>query len=65
MDYFISVDGSWGGWGEWGPCTEPCGELRARYRDCDNPMPENGGKHCQGIFEQTKICGGEECKGNG
>ncbi|KAL4230559.1 Thrombospondin type 1 repeat-containing protein [Mactra antiquata] len=44
-----AVDGNWGPWSGWDDCTGVCGiGSRSRYRQCNNPAPQNGGKICYG-----------------
>ena len=56
--------GNWGNWGEWSNCSSICGQVCQymsayvvsicgqgriqRYRKCDSPAPEHGGKDCPG-----------------
>ncbi|KAF8767227.1 CUB and sushi domain-containing protein 3 [Argiope bruennichi] len=57
------VNGGWSEWSKWDSCSTGCGEgTTNRYRSCNNPIPRNGGKSCEGYSEETKICfSGEEC----
>ncbi|WAR32017.1 NOTCH-like protein [Mya arenaria] len=51
------VNGSWSAWGDWGECSVTCGRgQRSRYRQCDNPVPENGGFDCVGENEKVEPC---------
>ncbi|XP_052787819.1 uncharacterized protein LOC128222748 [Mya arenaria] len=51
------VNGSWSAWGDWGECSVTCGKgQRSRYRQCDNPVPENGGFDCVGENEKVEPC---------
>nr|XP_060643528.1 A disintegrin and metalloproteinase with thrombospondin motifs 8 [Anolis sagrei ordinatus] len=59
------VDGNWGPWSSWGPCSRTCGGgVHFSYRGCDNPMPKNGGKYCEGQRVQYESCNTEECPPN-
>lgn len=67
---FVSaVDGKWSAWGNWGHfrhCSETCGygvKYRYRYRACNDPEPENGGKKCPGLLrdEEFKRCHLRKC----
>ncbi|XP_044295490.1 A disintegrin and metalloproteinase with thrombospondin motifs 8 [Varanus komodoensis] len=60
-----AVDGSWGPWSSWGPCSRTCdGGVRFSFRACDNPLPKNGGKYCEGQRVQYESCHTEECPPN-
>ncbi|XP_060107206.1 A disintegrin and metalloproteinase with thrombospondin motifs 8 [Heteronotia binoei] len=60
-----AVDGNWGSWGPWGPCSRTCdGGVHFSYRDCDNPMPRNGGKYCEGQRIKYQSCHTDECPPN-
>ncbi|XP_068828902.1 LOW QUALITY PROTEIN: SCO-spondin-like [Capricornis sumatraensis] len=37
-------DGAWTSWSGWSPCSEPCGGVTARHRECH--PPQNGGRTC-------------------
>ncbi|OWK06839.1 SSPO [Cervus elaphus hippelaphus] len=37
-------DGAWTSWSPWSPCSEPCGGVTARHRECH--PPQNGGRAC-------------------
>ena len=56
--FSILVDGNWGPWGEWEKCNVKCGPggKRIRRRYCVNPMPEEGGKDCEGPSEEYEPC---------
>ena len=67
----FTVDGGYGKWGSWGDCSITCGKKkgkRTRDRLCNNPEPQNGGKDCSGLGEdsQTKSCTPpiRKCPGN-
>ncbi|XP_042327049.1 A disintegrin and metalloproteinase with thrombospondin motifs 8 [Sceloporus undulatus] len=61
-----AVDGNWGPWSSWGPCSRTCGGgVHFSYRGCDNPVPMNGGKYCEGQRVQYESCNTEECPPNG
>ena len=50
------VDGGWGRWASWSGCGSCC--KMSRYRNCDNPYPENGGSDCEGSNKEGKDCTG-------
>lgn len=50
----VAVDGQWGCWSEWSPCGASF--KRRRTRACNNPSPMNGGKPCEGQWEEEEDC---------
>ncbi|XP_003219095.1 A disintegrin and metalloproteinase with thrombospondin motifs 1 [Anolis carolinensis] len=64
--YETPVHGGWGLWGPWGECSRSCGGgVQYSLRECDNPVPKNGGKYCEGKRVQYRSCNIEDCPGNG
>lgn len=62
----VKVDGRWGRWGPHGPCSRTCGGgVQLSKRDCNNPVPENGGKYCQGLRVKYRSCNLDPCKDTG
>ncbi|XP_036299531.1 A disintegrin and metalloproteinase with thrombospondin motifs 1 [Pipistrellus kuhlii] len=56
------VHGSWGPWGPWGDCSRTCGGgVQYTMRECDNPIPKNGGKYCEGKRVRYRSCNIEDC----
>lgn len=56
------VNGGWGLWGPWGDCSRTCGGgVQYSFRSCDNPLPKNGGKYCEGKRIQYRSCNTETC----
>ncbi|CAK6441992.1 unnamed protein product [Pipistrellus nathusii] len=56
------VHGSWGPWGPWGDCSRTCGGgVQYTMRECDNPVPKNGGKYCEGKRVRYRSCNIEDC----
>lgn len=62
------VDGGWGEWSggwngnEWSECSRHCGGgVSMQSRECDNPVPENGGAFCVGERIRYKICNTDPC----
>ncbi|XP_008589582.1 PREDICTED: A disintegrin and metalloproteinase with thrombospondin motifs 1 [Galeopterus variegatus] len=59
------VHGSWGHWGPWGDCSRTCGGgVQYTMRECDNPVPKNGGKYCEGKRVRYRSCNIEDCPDN-
>ncbi|XP_066483571.1 SCO-spondin-like [Tiliqua scincoides] len=57
VDPSCHLNGGWSTWRPWSPCSQSCGEgIQLRFRQCDNPAPQNGGRGCQGISQQQKPC---------
>ncbi|KAM4566886.1 A disintegrin and metalloproteinase with thrombospondin motifs 15 [Odontesthes bonariensis] len=53
----IKLDGRWGKWGAFGDCSRSCGGgVQLAKRDCNNPVPENGGKYCYGLRIKYRSC---------
>lgn len=49
MEELIAVNGGWGNWTEWTECSRTCGGgVSIQQRECDNPLPANGGAFCIG-----------------
>uniref|UniRef100_A0A6J0TCL9 A disintegrin and metalloproteinase with thrombospondin motifs 1 n=1 Tax=Pogona vitticeps TaxID=103695 RepID=A0A6J0TCL9_9SAUR len=64
--YDTPVHGGWGLWGAWGECSRTCGGgVQYSLRECDNPVPKNGGKYCEGKRVQYRSCNIEDCPDNG
>ncbi|XP_004675376.1 PREDICTED: A disintegrin and metalloproteinase with thrombospondin motifs 1 [Condylura cristata] len=56
------VHGSWGLWGPWGDCSRTCGGgVQYSVRECDHPVPRNGGKYCVGKRMRYRSCNIEDC----
>ncbi|KAM4701130.1 A disintegrin and metalloproteinase with thrombospondin motifs 1 [Discoglossus pictus] len=63
--YETPVHGGWGSWGQWGECSRTCGGgVQYSLRECDNPVPKNGGKYCEGKRVQYRSCNIEDCPEN-
>ncbi|KAG5878130.1 hypothetical protein JTB14_017219 [Gonioctena quinquepunctata] len=57
-------DGRWGDWTPLGACSRICGTgVQFRSRKCDNPPPSYGGKFCEGLPEEWRICKEADCPG--
>ncbi|KAL2089466.1 hypothetical protein ACEWY4_014154 [Coilia grayii] len=62
----VRVHGGFSEWMEWGPCSVSCGEgVQHRLRQCNNPLPANGGRHCVGSDIDTRTCHGKPCPVDG
>ena len=60
------IDGGWSEWSNWTDCTKTCGNsTKSRYRTCNNPPSQHGGKHCPGDSRQTKYCSQQPCSIHG
>ncbi|XP_029454608.1 A disintegrin and metalloproteinase with thrombospondin motifs 3 [Rhinatrema bivittatum] len=58
----MKQDGNWGSWTKFGACSRTCGTgVRFRTRQCNNPMPVNGGQDCPGVNFEYQLCSTEEC----
>lgn len=56
------IDGGWGEWSNWTECSKTCSEgIKSRYRNCNNPPSQHGGKQCSGNFNQSKHCSHQSC----
>uniref|UniRef100_A0A8C5ZL41 Complement component C8 beta chain n=1 Tax=Marmota marmota marmota TaxID=9994 RepID=A0A8C5ZL41_MARMA len=49
----IPTDGKWSCWSQWSPCS---GGHKTRQRQCNNPLPQNGGRPCSGPAGETLRC---------
>ncbi|XP_020715163.1 A disintegrin and metalloproteinase with thrombospondin motifs 6 isoform X2 [Ceratitis capitata] len=59
------VNGSWGAWSEWSECSRTCGGgVSTQKRECNNPVPANGGLFCIGERKRYKICNFQSCPPN-
>ncbi|XP_061491244.1 A disintegrin and metalloproteinase with thrombospondin motifs 14 isoform X2 [Rhineura floridana] len=59
-----SQDSSWSSWSKFGSCSRTCGGgVRSRSRNCNNPPPAYGGRHCPGATYEYQVCNTEECRG--
>eukprot|EP00794_Sanderia_malayensis_P015773 gene15773-17365_t len=57
------VDGGFGEWEPWSKCDVKCGAgKRERARQCNNPIPKNGGKECSGSNRERQSCSEKPCE---
>ena len=52
----VVVDGGWSEWNSWSNCTKAVGGIQTRKRECTNPEPAYGGKHCDGTGALLRGC---------
>ncbi|XP_071177516.1 ectin-like [Mytilus edulis] len=55
------VNGGWSNWLEWSTCSATCGGLQHRSRDCKNPLPRDGGKYCEDVPFDNRVCNNDCC----
>lgn len=59
-----SVDGGWSEWSLFDRCTARCGGgMQKRFRQCDQPEPENEGRPCIGNADEWRVCNTHLCQG--
>ncbi|XP_033885551.3 hemicentin-1-like isoform X1 [Acipenser ruthenus] len=62
----VQVHGGFSEWLEWAPCSVTCGQgVQKRLRQCNNPLPANGGQHCLGADTETRSCQSKPCPVDG
>ncbi|XP_019904855.2 hemicentin-1 isoform X2 [Esox lucius] len=62
----VRVHGGFSEWTAWGPCSVSCGVgAHRRLRQCNNPLPANGGRHCTDSDTETRSCQGKPCPVDG
>nr|XP_014346542.1 PREDICTED: complement component C8 beta chain isoform X2 [Latimeria chalumnae] len=49
----IGIDGNWSCWSSWNECNN---RQKTRTRNCNNPLPQNGGKQCSGPNSDSSTC---------
>uniref|UniRef100_A0AAV2M8U5 Peptidase M12B domain-containing protein n=1 Tax=Knipowitschia caucasica TaxID=637954 RepID=A0AAV2M8U5_KNICA len=56
------VEGAWGVWSPFGMCSRTCGGgIKVASRDCNRPVPRNGGMYCVGRRMKFRSCNSEPC----
>ena len=54
---YCPIHGGWTLWSKWGVCAADCGYgVQKRERFCTNPVPEYGGRGCEGPSVETQEC---------
>ncbi|XP_072249193.1 A disintegrin and metalloproteinase with thrombospondin motifs 8 [Leuresthes tenuis] len=62
MQPLVVVGGGWSSWGPWQQCSRTCGGgVEFSYRECTDPVPQNGGKYCEGQRVQYQSCNKQPC----
>uniref|UniRef100_A0A8C2APP9 ADAM metallopeptidase with thrombospondin type 1 motif, 3 n=1 Tax=Cyprinus carpio TaxID=7962 RepID=A0A8C2APP9_CYPCA len=58
----VKQDGAWSTWSKFGSCSRSCGTgVRFRTRQCNNPVPSNGGQDCPGVNYEYQLCNIDDC----
>uniref|UniRef100_A0A8C5FZ01 ADAM metallopeptidase with thrombospondin type 1 motif, 9 n=1 Tax=Gouania willdenowi TaxID=441366 RepID=A0A8C5FZ01_GOUWI len=56
------VEGAWGVWSPFGSCSRTCGGgIKIAMRECNRPVPRNGGMYCVGRRMKFRSCNSEPC----
>ncbi|XP_071421021.1 hemicentin-1 [Pithys albifrons albifrons] len=62
----VQVHGGFSSWLEWQACSVTCGQgQQQRLRQCNNPVPANGGRGCQGPHTDVRHCHSSPCPVDG
>ncbi|PNI67325.1 HMCN1 isoform 2 [Pan troglodytes] len=60
------IHGKWATWASWSACSVSCGGgARQRTRDCSDPVPQYGGRKCEGSDVQSDFCNSDPCPTHG
>ena len=52
-----AINGGWGKWGSKTKCSRTCGGgVSYCERECNNPVPSNGGRYCIGERKKYEVC---------
>ncbi|KAJ8046666.1 A disintegrin and metalloproteinase with thrombospondin motifs 9 [Holothuria leucospilota] len=58
----VEIHGGWGQWAPFGTCSRTCGGgVQQSRRECNDPVPQNGGKYCIGDRMRFRSCAIEPC----
>lgn len=58
----VEIHGGWGKWQPFGTCSRTCGGgVQQSRRECNSPIPENGGRYCIGDRIRFRSCHLESC----
>ncbi|NWI93347.1 HMCN1 protein, partial [Pitta sordida] len=62
----VQVHGGFSSWLEWRACSVTCGRgVQERVRQCNNPLPANGGRGCEGPDSDVRSCHSRPCPVDG
>uniref|UniRef100_A0A8C3J6R6 Hemicentin-1 n=1 Tax=Calidris pygmaea TaxID=425635 RepID=A0A8C3J6R6_9CHAR len=62
----VQVHGGFSDWLEWRACSVTCGQgVQERIRQCNNPLPANGGRRCEGPDTDVRSCHKQPCPVDG
>ncbi|KAI4488513.1 hypothetical protein M0802_011553 [Mischocyttarus mexicanus] len=57
-----AVHGGWGEWSSVSTCSRTCGGgVKTAERECDKPVPKNGGRYCIGERKKFTTCNTTPC----
>uniref|UniRef100_A0A8C4U7D5 Hemicentin-1 n=1 Tax=Falco tinnunculus TaxID=100819 RepID=A0A8C4U7D5_FALTI len=60
----VQVHGGFSDWLDWRACSVTCGQgVQERVRQCNNPLPANGGRKCEGPDTDVRSCHNKPCPG--
>ncbi|XP_019355735.1 hemicentin-1 isoform X2 [Alligator mississippiensis] len=66
VPFTVQVHGGFSDWLEWQPCSVTCGQgVQKRIQQCNNPLPANGGRPCQGPDTDIRSCQNKPCPVDG
>ena len=61
FELFAAIDGAWSAWSNFSECTLNISNniwIKTRYRECNNPPPQNDGNNCSSSepSQNTAVC---------